>query len=89
MSVCIFGQNLPTYSEDRDKTKRHVDRNKINISPGDIRTVQSSDEFCVSRPRTGTVPNTSKNLFDLILYVPSSIFQLNRGGSSWFEPVLS
>ena len=28
-------------------------------------------------------------LFDLILYVPSTIFQLNRGGFSWLEPVLS
>ena len=28
-------------------------------------------------------------LFDLILSVPSTIFQLNRDGSSWFEPVLS
>ena len=28
-------------------------------------------------------------LFDLILYVPSTIFQLNRGRSSWDEPVLS
>ena len=28
-------------------------------------------------------------LFDLILYVPSTIFQLNRNGSSWVEPVLS
>ena len=27
-------------------------------------------------------------LFDLILYVPSTIFQLNRDGSSWLEPVL-
>ena len=25
-------------------------------------------------------------LFDLILYVPSTIFQLNRDGSSWVEP---
>ena len=30
-----------------------------------------------------------KDLFDLILYVPSTIFQLNRDGSSWVEPVLS
>ena len=29
------------------------------------------------------------NLFDFILYVPSTIFQLNRDGSSWVEPVLS
>ena len=28
-------------------------------------------------------------LFDLILYVPSTIFQLNKDGSSWFELVLS
>ena len=28
-------------------------------------------------------------LFDLILYVPSTIFQLNWDGSSWVEPVLS
>ena len=28
-------------------------------------------------------------LFDLILYVPSTILQLNRDGSSWVEPVLS
>ena len=28
-------------------------------------------------------------LFDLILYFPSTIFQLNRDVSSWVEPVLS
>ena len=28
-------------------------------------------------------------LFDLILYVPSTIFQLNRDRTSWVEPVLS
>ena len=28
-------------------------------------------------------------LFDLILYVPSTIFQLNRDGSFCVEPVLS
>ena len=28
-------------------------------------------------------------LFDLILYVPSKIFQLNETRSSWVEPVLS
>ena len=28
-------------------------------------------------------------LFDLILYVPSTIFQLCRDESSWVEPVLS
>ena len=28
-------------------------------------------------------------MFDLILYVPSTIFQINRDRSSWVEPVLS
>ena len=28
-------------------------------------------------------------LFDLILYIPSTIFQLCKDGSSWVEPVLS
>ena len=28
-------------------------------------------------------------LFDMILYFPSSIIQLCRGGSSWVEPILS
>ena len=28
-------------------------------------------------------------LFDLILYVSSTIFQLNRDGSYWVEPLLS
>ena len=36
-----------------------------------------------------TVPRVSFVLFDLILYVPSTIFQLNRDVSSWVEPVLS
>ena len=29
------------------------------------------------------------DLFDLIIYVQSTIFQLNRDKSSWVEPVLS
>ena len=37
-----------------------------------------------------TLPErTLKILFDLILYVSSTIFQLNRDGSSWVEPLLS
>ena len=35
------------------------------------------------------IPTKILFLFDLILYVPSTIFQLNRDGSSWVEPVLS
>ena len=39
--------------------------------------------------KVGCLLNNPFNLFDLILYVPSTIFQLNRDGSSWVEPVLS
>ena len=35
------------------------------------------------------ISNGGLVLFDLILYVQSTIFQLNRDGSSWVEPVLS
>ena len=35
------------------------------------------------------VSNIIVCLFDLILYVPSTIFQLSRDGSSLVEPVLS
>ena len=34
----------------------------------------------------GTCVTVFVCLFDLILYVPSTIFQLNRDGSSWVEP---
>ena len=40
-------------------------------------------------PNPDPVIYTGLRLFDLILYVPSTIFQLNRDGSSWVEPVLS
>ena len=33
--------------------------------------------------------DTTVAMFDLILNVPSTIFQLNRDGSSWVEPLLS
>ena len=36
-----------------------------------------------------TLVSSFSSLFDLILYVPSTIFQLKRDGSSWVEPVLS
>ena len=38
---------------------------------------------------TRVVEYNAHYLFDLILYVPSTIIQLYRGGSSWVEPVLS
>ena len=53
--------------------------------------------FTPQDTKTNSLQNTKKFmqglevdfLFDLILYGPSTIFQLNRDGSSWVEPVLS
>ena len=48
-------------------------------------------KYCLSK-FTSFFPAISLDtvcLFDLILYVPSTIFQLNRDWSSWVEPVLS
>ena len=42
----------------------------------------------LSRYKLACVPIDDSDPFDLILYVPSTIFQLNRDGSSWVEPVL-
>ena len=36
-----------------------------------------------------SLKGTDVCLFNLILYVPSTIFELNRDGSFWVEPVLS
>ena len=48
----------------------------------------SSESTLVKMPHCWK-SHVTANLFDLILYVPSTIFQLNRDGSSWVEPVLS
>ena len=36
-----------------------------------------------------TIITAMELIFDFILYVPSTIFQLYRDGYSWVEPVLS
>ena len=57
---------------------------------GDQKRVKTSFEFIKEPPvLSETALLFVFCLFDLILYVPSTIFQLNRDGSSWVEPVLS
>ena len=46
-------------------------------------------KFATGWVRVNIDPDKQIVLFDLILYVPSTIFQLNGDGSSWVEPVLS
>ena len=45
--------------------------------------------FCVESGISIYIQQSNFCLFDLILYVPSTTFQLNRDRSSWVEPVLS
>ena len=52
----------------------------ISLSRNDEQTESVSRMFCTL---------AFACLFDLILYVPSTIFQLYRDGSSWVEPVIS
>ena len=66
---------------------------------GGIIYVQGQGEACKQPTKSGMAMHEFdfeqcgiqwvRILFDLILYVPSTIFQLNRDGSSWVEPVLS
>ena len=52
----------------------HLVTNNSQIQHREIKIFSDSSGYC---------------LFDLILYVPSTIFQLYRDRSSWVEPVLS
>ena len=53
----------------------------------------SSIAFQINKPISTRTVNHCQGaqfcLFYLILYVPSTLFQLNRDESSWVEPVLS
>ena len=64
-----------------------------NITLSDIKTNDMPITFANSldpNQRARSDSNLSPIfLFDLIIYVPSTIFQLYRDGSSWVEPVLS
>ena len=55
---------------------------------GELTSLESLKDLCFFR-ELYVSPLALVCLFDLILYVPSTIFQLNRDGSSWVEPVLS
>ena len=52
-----------------------------------MNTIRVSKVFDPYQDQSSVGPDLC--LFDLILYVPSTIFQLYRDGSSWVEPVLS
>ena len=72
--------------EEEHKMKDTVEHSKVKSGEG----IQENSETCKNTPKFLTAfPCYDLFLFDLIFYVPSSIFQLNRDECSWVEPVLS
>ena len=62
------------------------------ITAGEFQSVRQGQvpAFINRYSSTMTLCETEQEIFfDLILNIPSTIFQLNRNGSSWVEPVLS
>ena len=79
MVLCIFNlkQNLKMLDfELITKHMKHFSSYRVN---GVITIISLSKKELV----------TLLCLFDLFLYVPSTIFQLSSNGSSWVEPILS
>ena len=62
-------------------SKKHLVRLQIPL----VRLFRCLLRFNMNSKSTGDITIC---LFDLILYVPSTIFLLNRDGSSWVEPLL-
>ena len=75
--------NLQTNPRYRKEDTQNSNSHKIEDSKKTIKVKQpalSSPSVTISKLFC---------LFVLILYVPSTIFHLNKDGSSWVEPVLS
>ena len=72
-------------------TGMHMDKRNVDCS---VLGHHDQDRKVSAKSVTMRAMTLCKNLSGyrellLILNVPSAIFQLNRGGSSWIEPVLS
>ena len=89
--LLIFGEDIVALSgaiTDKWVIKLFCGRNKktsndqVKFAEKDITTNLIACELSIKRVDLFV-------LFVLILYVPSTTFQLNRDGSSWVEPVLS
>ena len=100
---CIFTKDSEEVTEGRSEPKVHKAHhpNDLEEKHNTEDTVEHSKEKSGERiqENSETGKNTSTFLtafpcydlflFDLIFYVPSTIFQLNRDECSWVEPVLS
>ena len=60
-----------------------------DLGPNCLQMLPADDQSALQKRSSINNPIIFVCLFDLILYVPSTIFQLCRDRSSWVEPVLS
>ena len=82
----IFHENrmIRKYHNHKPQTTLwHREEEPLNHQETPGRQIKQSNQFSIPHQ------DDCFDCFDLILYVPSTIFQLNRDGSSWVEPVLS
>ena len=94
--ICsIKPEDVATVRSSELLAKLELEDLDLERSSGAIKTVcdiQIDDRRGAGRPKLTWKKLTERLpfcLFDLVLYVPSTIFQLNRDVSSWVEPVLS
>ena len=73
--------SLPKFNENLSKGSRGMEQTR--------KCYRSYDSVSALWLRINNFWPVVDDLFDLILYVPSIIFELYRDGSSWVEPVLS
>ena len=79
--------------EQQDKEKREEEERKRREEEEKRREEENreriAEEAKLLKTKSDEVMENTVCLFDLIIYVPSTMFQLSRNGSSWVEPVLS
>ena len=79
MCVCVF---VCVCEREREREERELSALALLITFLPV-------HICLFVYRSLPIPFCVIGFFYLNLYVPSTIFQLNRDGSSWVEPVLS
>ena len=88
----LYGQNSLSWCWRYNEVLLYMVKGGYLNSFWDIEAFYEVKSVGYARARTRGLLSIFYNLliwFDLILYVPSTIFQLNRDESSWVEPVLS
>ena len=87
-----LSEQKPNYSNEKNQYRQTSSKpDKFNpYKPSVLSTEYGTWPNSVDPDQTSDqLLHCSLILFDLILYVPSTIFQLCWDGSSWVEPVLS